>query len=127
MFDPESLPVATLLARGIEFHTLGRWAEAEQLYRRMLHVDPSNADALHLLGVIAFQRGDQGSAINQIQRAIAINPQEEAFHSNLGAVYQEASRFDEALACYRALELKPSLAECAQQPGQCVSSFGATR
>ena len=45
---------------------------------------PDHADALHLLGVLAFQTGHIGAAIDLIGRAIAINPAVAEYHSNLG-------------------------------------------
>ena len=118
-------PPPLFLARGIQHHEAGRLADAEQLYRRILQDDPPCADALHLLGVIALQRGEMDSAILQIRQAIAINPHNEAFHSNLGAAYQEASRFEEALASFRrALALKPHLAEAHNNLGNVFRAFG---
>ena len=54
-----------LLQTAIALHTAGRLTEAEQAYRRILLVDPENADALHLLGVVAHQNGAHQEAINQ--------------------------------------------------------------
>ncbi len=45
-YDPE-------LSAGARHHEAGRFREAEQLYRRVLHRDPNNAEALNLLGVLA--------------------------------------------------------------------------
>ena len=33
----------------------GRLADAEQIYRQILSANPNDADALHLLGALAFQ------------------------------------------------------------------------
>lgn len=54
-------PVAELLA-GLaaagSHHEAGRLEQAEELYRRVLGVDPGNAEALDLMGVF----GDSGGA-----------------------------------------------------------------
>ena len=46
------------LARGLDHPRAGRLESAETEYRRILGADPVHADALHLLGVLAHQRGE---------------------------------------------------------------------
>ena len=82
------------------------------MYRQVLTVDPSNFDALHLLGVLAHQIGKHRQAIEFISQAIQQNPSNPFVQNNLGEAYRALGRPDEALACYRrALELKPDYAE----------------
>jgi Flp pilus assembly protein TadD len=50
--DPPSL-----LAQAVALHQQGALTTAEALYRRVLAAAPRHADALHLLGVLAAQRG----------------------------------------------------------------------
>jgi tetratricopeptide (TPR) repeat protein len=100
---------AKLLREGIELHKRGMLDRAASLYEQALQVEPSEADALHLLGVIAHQRGDHPSAIERIRRAIAIDGSPAAYHSNLGVAYRSLGRTAEALtALRRALELSPA-------------------
>ena len=40
----------------VALHRVGRLDEAEAMYRRILETKPGDADALHLLGVVAYQR-----------------------------------------------------------------------
>ena len=54
---------AGLLAATQADHQAGRLDEAESGYRRLLETDPDHADALHLLGVVRHQRGDEGAAV----------------------------------------------------------------
>ena len=44
-------------------HNAGDLAEASQLYRDILQHYPLQADALHMLGVIAKQKGDGGALL----------------------------------------------------------------
>ncbi len=49
--------ISEALAVAVQYHQSGNLQQAEAIYRQILQVDPSNADALHLLGVIADQVG----------------------------------------------------------------------
>jgi len=100
------------LAAALQLHRAGRLADAERAYRQVLHADPQNVDALHLLGVLANQAGQADVAVDLIRRAIAIRPALEAAHNNLGNVLREQGKLDEAAECFRkALQFKPAYAE----------------
>jgi tetratricopeptide (TPR) repeat protein len=91
--------VAEALAGAIQAHQTGQWQQAEALYRQVLQAEPSNADALHLLGVLAYQAGQYQPALAYIGRALAVRPQAATFHSSLGLVLHALHRWDEAVAC----------------------------
>src|SRR5262245_40601907 len=96
------------LLTALENHKAGRLDSAEQCYRRVLARDPNQADALHLLGLIVFQKGQQEEALKLIGRAIELKESRSDFHNNLGNVLTQYGRVDEAIAAFRrALELKP--------------------
>jgi protein O-GlcNAc transferase len=101
----------TLLAQALQQHQGGRLAEAERLYREILQADPGQADAWHLFGVLALQRGENGEALERIEKALAGNKHNPAFHNSLGNALQRLGRFAEAAAAYRrALRLDPGSA-----------------
>jgi len=107
-----------VLEEALSLHRKGKLAEAAVLYRRILARNPNDADALHLLGVIEFQRGNPPVAIDLISRAIKLDPGKASFYANLGLAYRDLKRFDEALACYeRALAIKPDDADTLNNRG----------
>jgi len=98
--------------QALAHHRAGQFAEAERLYRQALDLNPTNTDAIHLLGMLAFQSGDLVRAAASIRQAIALHPAAASYHSNLGNVLQAQGDLDQAAASYRqALILKPDLAE----------------
>ncbi len=100
--------IRELIGQGMNRHGAGRLDEAEAIYRQALQIEPENADALHLLGVIAHQRGRNDLAAELIGRAIGRNDRVPAFHNNLGNALNAAGRFDAAAAAYRrAIALQP--------------------
>ena len=47
------------LLLGLQYHQRGQLDEAARIYQLLLDLDADNADALHLLGVLEHQRGEQ--------------------------------------------------------------------
>jgi predicted O-linked N-acetylglucosamine transferase (SPINDLY family) len=104
--------VADIVSAAINYHRSGRLAEAESLYRQALVIDSKNADALHFLGIIAFQVGQHDDAVKLITKAIGQNRRSPSFHCNLGNVYLAQGKLAEAATCYeRALALKADYAD----------------
>jgi Tfp pilus assembly protein PilF len=107
-----SAATQSLVQEALRHHQAGQFAEAEQIYRQALATDPNHPDALHLLGMIAYQTGRGDAAVESICKAIAIKGDAASYHSNLGNVFQSQGKLAEAGACYqRALMLKPNLSE----------------
>ena len=52
-----------LFQDGLRAHQAGQLPDAEAAYRRVLGLVADHADANHLLGVIAHQAGDHGTAV----------------------------------------------------------------
>jgi len=113
------------LSHGVQHHNAGRFQEAEAIYRRLIQENPENADAWHLLGVIASQRGDKDTAIELISRATAINPSNPLFYNNLGLVLQKVGRLDEGFEHFRtAVRLMPDYPEAHNNLGNALMKQG---
>jgi tetratricopeptide (TPR) repeat protein len=61
----------------------GAAATAASLYRQVLAVDPANFDAMHMLGLVEYERGDHEIALALIRRAIELRPELGAPRHNL--------------------------------------------
>ncbi|MGA2064341.1 MAG: tetratricopeptide repeat protein [Thermoguttaceae bacterium] len=115
------------LALAARHHQAGRLQAAEQIYRHILAAEPNQADALHMLGVIAYQLRKHAVAVRYIRRAIALNGTEATFHNNLGMALKDQGKLDEAVACHRrALELNPDSAEAHNNLGAALQGQGKT-
>jgi tetratricopeptide (TPR) repeat protein len=106
-------------------HQAGRLTEAEALYREILGVDPNHPDGLHLLGVIAQQRGHNESAVELIRKAIARKARVADFHCNLGNALAALGRTNEAQTHYRrAIALNPAHPESRNNLGNLLKNQG---
>jgi hypothetical protein len=113
------------IAKGLKLQQEGHLREAEVAYRDALKLNPSNADALHLLGTLAFQVGKYEIAVQFIQRALKISPTSAHFYNNCGPALRALGRFEEAINCYRkAMELQPSLPQVWYNLGKCYGEAG---
>lgn len=89
-------------------HLAGRLLEAEHLCRQILGMSPRNADALHLMGVIAGQAGHHQDSLQLIDQALAVAPAFAEAHANRGVALMALGRLPEAEAAFRrSVELKP--------------------
>ncbi len=109
----------------LKHHQKGELQQAEVIYRQVLQVEPDNADALHLLGVIANQLGQNEIAIGLIEKAINVNQAIPLYHNNAGNVYRALNKLEEAIACYhRALSFKPDYHEALNNMGTALAEQG---
>ena len=123
--EPLSGSIENLLAESIKHHQQGQLTEAEVGYLKIIGVDSVHADANHLLGVIAYQRGDLETAQQLISQAIKSDPRQPQFHSNLGNILQDQERFDEAIASYeKAIAINPEFPEAHNNLGNATLACG---
>ena len=96
----------------------GNLTAAESLGEEILHGHPGHADALHLLGTIAFESRQYLEAAELIGKAIENYPHHAVYFYTLGNALQKLSRLDEAIAAYdRAIQLKPDYHEAHSNRG----------
>jgi predicted O-linked N-acetylglucosamine transferase (SPINDLY family) len=123
LFAPEPASLPNLLD-AIALHRQGIVGQAEAIYRQLLDIEPRNAEALHLLGVIAFQTGRHQSSVDMIDLAIEIKPNAASYHCNRGNALKELKQLDAAVASYdKAIALNPDLAEAYYNRGNALKEL----
>ncbi len=118
-----------VLTAAIEMHRSGQLGPASQLYQKVLARETENAEALHLLGVLHHQQGNQARAIELISRAVALRPNSHIYHANLAEAYRASGDFERAVGCCRAaLSIWPNYPEalCATWARPC-RAWASTR
>ena len=69
--QPDNSEIQSLLQQGLSEHRAGKIHQAELIYRQVLDIDAHQPDALHLLGLVAHQTGNNVQAAELVRRAIA--------------------------------------------------------
>ncbi|AIG04590.1 putative lipoprotein [Pseudomonas fluorescens] len=103
---PDSLPQVRQRKAKV-YRLLGR-SEAQPLYRSLLGTCMA-AEGEHGLGQLAAARGDNAQALAHMQRAAQLAPTDEKIRNDLGVVYLNQRRLEEArFEFMTAMELKQS-------------------
>lgn len=91
-----------------EHHQAGRLAQAEEIYKQILHRQPDNAAVLSKLGAALAGQGKLAETLTPLRRAIELDPDLVEAHNNLGAAFQILGKLDDSVAAFRrALAIKP--------------------
>ena len=100
------------LRAALSHHQHGRLTEAQMLYRQVLAVEPSNADAHHLMGLLALGRHDVLTASTHFERVVRLRPGVAEYRSNFGHTLRllgELNRAEDELR--RATVIDPNFAD----------------
>jgi protein O-GlcNAc transferase len=110
--EPALFNIEAEIKQAIQYHQAGQTRHAEDIYRKVLAVNPDHAESLHLCAVICHQSGRKDEAVKLVTRAIQLNPGKPAYHNTLGITFQDRGRTEEAIACYQnALKINPNFVE----------------
>ena len=90
-----------LISGAAVHYQTGQVREAQQICFDILQQDPNQADALHLLGAIAYSQGQYERAIALYQQSLALNSANHESHNNIAVALAETGKLDEAIAHYR--------------------------
>ena len=115
----------SVLRSAIALHRQGALDDAEARYLAVLHDDPIQFDALHLLGVLARQRGDPVTSIALIRRALAVDATQAGAYCNLGVALQDCERSAEAIDAFEhAIVLQPDHSLALNNLGNALRKVG---
>jgi Flp pilus assembly protein TadD len=87
----------TLASQANERFEKGDFTGAEELYRKVIAVNPENAFALTNLGVTQFRLGRLGDAEASLRKALELSPDDAFARSTLGIVYYSQDKLDQAV------------------------------
>jgi tetratricopeptide (TPR) repeat protein len=90
----------------------GRFAEAAEIYRKILATWPGIAEVHNNLGTALCQQGQFDEALPQFEQAIALKPDLADAHNSLGNLLRQQGKLEQAVIRYeQALALRPDYVE----------------
>ena len=107
------------------YYRSGHIKLAENVYNKILEIDPEHPDSLHMAGVIARQNGKYDLAANFIKSAIRIAPEKAAYHISFGSMLLDLGKRNGAITSYNnALALNLDNADLLNNLGNSFKSLG---
>jgi tetratricopeptide (TPR) repeat protein len=108
--------VAEVFALALNQFNSGKFPQAEQLCRQILHADASLANAWCFLGAVCQTQGKVGEAISAYQTALRLKPAYAEAHYNLGVALASQGQGDAAIMQQQqALSFNPDYADAIQE------------
>ncbi len=84
------------LAVGLALHRRGELAEAERCYQGIIDADPTHAEALKLLAVLALERGELPRALSLAERASEQRPERGEYLHLIGRIELQQGNLEAA-------------------------------
>lgn len=114
-----------LFESALQHHRAGQHMAAEAGYRKVLQTEPGHADALHMLGVLAYQAGKYDEAVSLITGAGKLMAPNAGVCINLGNALQASGRLNEAVSAFQqAIRIYPGYAIAYNNLGNALRQQG---
>jgi tetratricopeptide (TPR) repeat protein len=106
------------LAEAVRLHEQGHIDDAIKLYTKIQRVHRKDGQLLYLLGTAYHQIGQRKTAIECLDRAVQVSPNNAAAHNNRGNVLSDLGRLTDALASFdKAIALDSGYADAFNNRG----------
>ena len=81
---------------GMAYMNTGRYSEAENIFNKVLRMEPQRPDGNYGLGLIHSKKGEYDAAVSQFQQAIDIKDDFYNAYSELGYAYADSGEMEKA-------------------------------
>jgi predicted O-linked N-acetylglucosamine transferase (SPINDLY family) len=106
-------------------HGDGNLVEARAGYTKVLKKRPNHFDAWHMLGLCELGGRNYEAALRPLKRALLLDQQSAAVHSDLGIALKALQRHDDALVAFdSAIALEPDFANAHYNRGNLLNEIG---
>ena len=117
--------VTELFQQGNTAQESGNFSTAEQIFRRVISIDPNNAGAYNNLGNALRSQGNLAEAIANHRTAIRLEPNNPIFYNGLAVDLDDQGNTAEAIANYRtAIRLNPEYSDAYHNLGLLFNNQG---
>ncbi len=111
---------ATLFSEGMQALKSGELSKAEDMFRRVVALDPKSGAAHINLGVTYMRERRWDDALTELHRAESLSPNVPGIYLNIGLAYYRKSDFDAAIEPFlQTLKLQPNSLQASYLLGLC--------
>jgi tetratricopeptide (TPR) repeat protein len=100
MSNKKNLTLKETFDLALKNHQKNNIKEAQNLYNKILEIDPNYVIALNNIGVIFNELGKNQEAKEYFEKAIKINPNYADAHHNLGIIFEELGESQKTISCF---------------------------
>jgi len=116
--------VQNLLMTAFKYHQKGELKLAEDLYIKLLKIQPLHFDALQLYGLIVAEKGQYKLAQSLMEKALSINPNDIKVNNNLGLTYSRMGIYPKAIQYFsKSIEIEPKYLEALYNRGMAFQAI----
>ena len=114
-----------LVNKAIKLHVRGKVDKAEEIYKKIINIDPNNIISLNNLGSILNTKENFEKSLNFVNRALEIKPDYADALNNKGNCLKGLNKFDEAIEYYKkGLIIKPNFVGALNNLATSYNSIG---
>jgi tetratricopeptide (TPR) repeat protein len=121
----KNLTIEETLNLAIKNHQEGKTDIAQNLYNKILEIDPNHSQTLNNIGIIFTNLKNYQKAKECFEQVIEINLNYADAHNNLGTIFLTLGENQKAKSCYeKAIEINPSYADAHNNLGIIFKELG---
>lgn len=125
MNEKKNLTIKETFALAVQNHRNNNLQVAKKLYKKILNINPNDAQSNFLLGTLSAQTKQFDIAKKLLNRSIEINPNFADAHNNLGNVLKELGEHQKAMVSYeKAIAIQPNYADAHYNLGIVLKKLG---
>ena len=110
---------------GASSHKMGIFDRAIEAYKRVILLNPENADTFNNIGVAFKQQGKFDEAIESYKKSLSLKPDNAGVYYNLGFALRDNGKFNEAIQAYKkSISLKPDYIDSYNNMGNILQDQG---
>ena len=95
---------------GLAYEGEEKWADAANIYEKLIKIDPTNDVYFNRLVHNYFQLKDNEKVLIYVNKTIELQPQNAVYQGNLAYVYTEMEQYQDAIKAYeKAIQLDPNV------------------
>ena len=112
----------------VENHKENKIEQAQNLYHKVLKLNPRHSETLNNLGVISLNLNEYQKANEYFRKAIKINPNHADAHYNLGSILGDEKEYQKAIPFYKkAIAINPNYTNAYYNLGLALKELGDFR